>query len=416
MAGITTSEVRTNAWSLNDYYRQSLQFNDKNRRYIGGGELWMWGRNDVGQLGQENTTQYSSPVQVPGVWRTVWATGYNTYATKPDGSLWSWGRNHKGQLGHGDKTDISSPKQVAGSNNWVHVRATRENAMGIRDNGSIWAWGNNTYGQNLQGAGGLTHDMGANSYSPMPVMGSGYNDYDWSTKPNQVARQTTGGTWLKNDGSLWTWGDGQYGALGTGISTIYYSSPTQIPGDWTGATLANDGSMQAATKPDGTLWAWGRNYWGTLGQNQNQSDMGSSGGYSSAVQIPGTGWYYPVLSSFSLLCVKGDGTLWGLGANQGNGELGQNSLVNYSSPVQIPGTTWTGAISASYGSLMAKKSDGTLWGWGRNTNGQLGLNDVVNRSSPTQVPGSDWGENSWAGSFPSSQGAYAFAFGVIKPG
>ena len=414
MAGITTSEVRTNAWSLNDYYRQSLQFNDKNRRYIGGGELWMWGYNTYGGLGQGNTTKYSSPVQVPGVWRTVWATGNTTYATKPDGTLWAWGRNNDGQLGFADKTNYSSPKQVVGgSNNWAYVTGSRQHAYGVKYDGSLWAWGRNTYGALLIGAGGLTHDVNT-GYSPLPVIGSGYNDYDWSTVETEFARSTYGAAWMKNDGTLWSWGDGQYGVLGH-QSTKFISSPTQIPGDWRGSKIAADGSMMAAVKPDGTLWAWGRNHWGNLGQNT----AGDSAMRSSAVQIPGTNWYRPVVDSLSLFCVRGDGTLWCAGDN-GSGKLGQNlgdtPSAARSSMVQIPGTTWTGAISASYSTVLAKKSDGTLWAWGRNNNGQLGQNDTNSRSSPIQIPGTDWGDGGpWSGSFPSGQGAYGAARGVIKP-
>ena len=418
MAGITTSEVRTNAWSLNDYYRQSLQFNDKNRRYIGGGQLWMWGQNAYGNLGQGNTTKYSSPVQVPGVWRTVWATGNNTFATKPDGSLWSWGRNNDGQLGHGDKTDYSSPKQVMGGSgpgDWAYVTASRENAYGIKQNGSLWSWGRNTYSMLLQGAGGLTHDFGK-GYSPVPIIGTGYDDYDWSTVETEFCRQSYGATWMKNDGSLWTWGDGQYGALGIQNSNMQISSPTQIPGDWTGSKFGHGDQMQAAVKPDGTLWAWGRNHWGNLGQNT----AGNPTMRSSPVQVPGTNWYRPLCDSLSMFCVRGDGTLWCCGDN-GQGRLGQNMAdapgSARSSMVQIPGTTWTGSISASYGTIIAKKSDGTLWGWGRNTNGQLGLNTVVAHSSPIQI-GSDtnWGVNTWGGAFPGRMGSYGASVGVIKPG
>ena len=88
MAGISTSEVRTNAWSLNDYYRQSLQFNDKNRRYIGGGQLWRWGKNEYGQSGQGSTNNgYSSPVQVPGGWNSTITMGGNKLGTVVSGNV-----------------------------------------------------------------------------------------------------------------------------------------------------------------------------------------------------------------------------------------------------------------------------------------------------------------------------------------
>ena len=90
------------------------------------------------------------------------------------------------------------------------------------------------------------------------------------------------------------------------------------------------------------------------------------------------------------IATKTDGTLWTWGQNQ-YGKLGQNNTTNYSSPMQIPGTTWNG-ISMSNGQLGATKTDGTIWTWGNNVYGQLGQNDTVTRSSPVQIPGTDWNQ------------------------
>jgi alpha-tubulin suppressor-like RCC1 family protein len=76
------------------------------------------------------------------------------------------------------------------------------------------------------------------------------------------------------------------------------------------------------------------------------------------------------------LATKTDGTLWAWGGN-GNGQLGQNNTTQFSSPVQIPGTTWS-SISAGYYHSLATKTDGTLWSWGRNSYGQLGQNNTIN--------------------------------------
>ena len=157
----------------------------------------------------------------------------------------------------------------------------------------------------------------------------------------------------------------------------------------------------------GSIWiypihffSWGRNDQGQLGVNDTTQ-------YSSPVQVPGTTWAYATSGSYmtgdqNTAAIKTDGTLWMWGGNH-EGELGQNqqmspSNAGYSSPVQIPGTTWdqvhVGADSGSADAFIhATKTDGTLWTWGANDNGQLGLNQggsSGNRSSPTQVPGSGW--------------------------
>ena len=136
-----------------------------------------------------------------------------------------------------------------------------------------------------------------------------------------------------------------------------------------------------ASKTDGTLWAWGNNEQGQLGQN-NTDD------YSSPRQIPGTNWNLTTgggtRTGNVFSAVKTDGTLWVWGINE-YGSLGQNDLADRSSPVQIPGTTWAKVGSSRYGAA-AIKTDGTLWTWGHNTKGALGQNQMyISRSSPVQV-------------------------------
>ena len=201
----------------------------------------------------------------------------------------------------------------------------------------------------------------------------------------------------KTDGTLWCWGNGHWGKLGnnknqndSGFST---SSPAQIPGT-TWAVVAGNYNGGAATKTDGTFWIWGYNDYGQLGQNQGSGQLTY---ISSPVQVPGTTWgtttdtllQAPVVEG----SVKTDGTMWLWGRNT-NGELGQNNTTHYSSPVQIPGTSWKQINflgDSSNGAMLATKTDGTMWSWGRNELGNLGQNTVVTYSSPVQIPGTDWG-------------------------
>ena len=142
---------------------------------------------------------------------------------------------------------------------------------------------------------------------------------------------------------------------------------------------------------DGTLWMWGYNDFGLLGLN----DSHPGGMRSSPCQIPGTNWSELAGGVFGRVAYgrKEDGTLWGWGGNQ-YGRLGQNDTVTRSSPVQIPGTTWS-TIAEGGGIILAKKSDSTLWTWGPNSHGSLGQNQsypvLIGTSSPVQIPGI-WGE------------------------
>ena len=135
-------------------------------------------------------------------------------------------------------------------------------------------------------------------------------------------------------------------------------------------------------KTDGTLWGWGGDRFGQLGQNE------SNKWYSSPVQVgSGTDWSKVWGGEYGSAALKTNGTLWMTGRNQ-QGELGQNNNTSYSSPTQIPGT-WA-HLCQGQGNGVATKTDGTLWVWGYNDYGSLGLNNTSLYSSPTQIPGTNW--------------------------
>jgi len=182
---------------------------------------------------------------------------------------------------------------------------------------------------------------------------------------------------IKTDGTLWSWGGNGEGTSGVN-NTIEYSSPVQVPGT-TWSEIDSDAYSTIASKSDGTLWSWGR----------GPSGAGDNIRYSSPVQIPGTNWLRVHKSASTTFATKTDGTLWGWGGN-GSGVLGINSTAigSYSSPIQIPGTTWKNVWTGG-GSVFATKTDNTLWAWGTNTCGSLGVNSGTqpSYSSPTQIPG-----------------------------
>jgi alpha-tubulin suppressor-like RCC1 family protein len=114
---------------------------------------------------------------------------------------------------------------------------------------------------------------------------------------------------------------------------------------------------------------------------------------SSPIQIPGTQWCRALTGHNFSLALKTDNTLWAWGCNN-FGQLGNDqSISGFSSPIQIPGNQWC-KIANSFGGLNASsaaiKTDGTFWTWGHNTNGQLGDGTTIHRSSPVQVPGTQW--------------------------
>ena len=239
----------------------------------------------------------------------------------------------------------------------------------------LFAWGRGIYGQTLQQAE-LTLSSPVQVPSPA-AWKAGWSKGDLDDAYNSAA--------IKKDGTLWMWGNNGYGVMGVNTANnLRYSSPVQIPGTtWSSIVVSN--ALAVATKTDNTLWAWGYNETGALGQN-NEAEA------SSPVQIPGTTWSdITTNSGAEVLAIKTDGTLWAWGY-QAQGQLGQNQAdVKYSSPVQIPGTTWRDVVMSDAG-VFATKTDNTLWAWGSNSDGGLGLNQPTSAdaSSPIQIPGTNW--------------------------
>jgi len=339
--------------------------------------LWSWGNNQYGMLGHNNTTNYSSPVQVPGNnWDYVVGTRgtRSKLGSKTDGTLWAWGDNDKGLLGQSESgpAQRSSPTQIPGSTWSTVIGSTSTTSFAAtKTDGTLWAWGYNNVGQ-----------LGQNSrtdYSSPVQIGS---DTTWpKTNQDHLSNANNGAHAIKTDGTLWCWGENDKGVLGQN-SITYYSSPVQVPGT-TWAGVKGKRMSKFGVKTDGTLWVWGGNSAGQLGLNDRTD-------YSSPVQVPGTTWSTATSSSNygSSFGIKTDGTLWSWGQNY-YGMLGQNAgePARRSSPTQIPGTTWRSIAADWKAAVIATKTDGTIWGWGHNNVGQLGHNNTTNYSSPVQVPG-----------------------------
>ena len=341
-------------------------------------QLWVVGGNAAGNLGQNNLTQYSSPVQIPGS-NWLFANGTSnqgstgqTVAFKTDGTFWVWANNAYGTLGLNDRTYRSSPTQIPGE--WGTAVTVNESSMiAIKTDGTLWAIG----GRNNVGQLGLNDKTDRSS--PVQIPGTTW----WA---DDTRHTLTGGAYsfhtIKSDGTLWCWGRNYTGSLGLNQASTYQSSPCQIPGT-TWRSVSGTGNSRLATKTDNTLWAWGYNNDGALGHN-NQTN------YSSPKQVPGTTWSKHIAcDNKTSFAIRTDGTLWSWGDN-GDGLLGHSAPgpSHISSPIQLSGTTWA-TINSSTNVAVATKTDGTVWTWGANTYGSLAQNSINDGySSPVQV-GSD---------------------------
>ena len=303
------------------------------------GTLYSWGKNEYGQLGVNDIIQRSSPTQIPG---TTWAFASfsaNCLAVKTDGTLWGWGRNEYGQV-NDDKVKRSSPTQIGSGTDWKVTDTGMEggvsNVFAVKTDGTLWVWGRNE-------SGVLGQNNNIDRSSPVQIPGTNWSAVDAATSSRLMA--------VKTDGTLWACGKNEYGALGANLPhNSNYSSPAQIPGTTWTDQIGGFQDSQAAIKTDGTLWTWGKNNSGALGQNNGTSWVS----LSSPVQVPGTTWStVNGGDNGGYIATKTDGTIWTWGSNY-RGVLGQNSLTYYSSPVQIPGTSWA-AVYEGYGAVTALK-------------------------------------------------------------
>ena len=338
------------------------------------GTLWTVGRNNTaGALGDGTQVDKSSFVQtIAGGtnWKFSGCATDNGMGIKTDGTLWAWGLNDRGQVGDNTAVNKSSPVQtVAGGTNWKRAGGGTSNGIfaALKTDGTAWTWG-----EALEG--GLGDNSLVNKSSPVQISGGGTN---WK----QVLSGYRGGAALKTDGTVWCWGRGLEGQLGNNTATTLSSPVQTISGGTNWKFVAAGVFFNAAIKTDGTLWLWGINGFGSLGDNTIVAK-------SSPVQTVsgGTNWRFVAVGAENVAAVKTDGTLWCWGANAARG-LGDGTQVDKSSPVQTSsgGTNWLKSAKA-HANSSAIKTDKTLWVWGSQTTiPKLGVNDVLNYLTPVQV-------------------------------
>ena len=263
--------------------------NDQMGGITSSGELFVWGTNNSGNLGLNDKTQYSSPVQVPGTtWKELSFGSGTTIFRKTDGTIWSCGANSDGQLGQNNETGYSSPKQIGTQTNWTLVSTGTKQSWGLTNPGALYGWG-----ESVDGNLGF-NQSNAKYSSPKQLPGS------W--KSVSGSKSTSWG--VKTDGTLWGWGQGNVGQRGDN-NRNQSSSPKQVGTDTTWELVegprsasVNDDPCVMGVKTDGTLWTWGQGSGGSLGLNNppgtrsSPCQVGTSSKWTSNRDELGVGKYY----------------------------------------------------------------------------------------------------------------------------
>ncbi len=377
-------QIGTNEWSSISLIHNSLYVKAAIKT---DGTLWMWGDNSTGQLGQNDTINRSSPVQVSGSWNQVSVQFSHTAALDSTNIMYVWGNNAFGQLGTNDTINRSSPVLLASPFNttsWSFVGVGYSHTTALRSDAIVYSWGNN--------AGGQLGDNTTISKSNPVLLASGFATFSW----NQISVGALHTLARRNNNLLYSWGSNSSLQLGD-TSSINRSSPVQIgASSWIHVTAGRISSFGITVF--GALFAWGNNSSGELGLNDVTNR-------NSPVQIG-------ALTSFRLTGVQsaidnfGRAFIWGGSGSAAGSQSGllDTAVVN-SSPVQVGGfrypinkyyapqqlgtSSWL-QIASGLSFSVAIDANNRLFGWGLNSLGQLGDQTTINKSSPVQVISGSW--------------------------
>jgi alpha-tubulin suppressor-like RCC1 family protein len=294
----------------------------------------------------------------------------------PDGSLWAWGGARYELSGSFSKPCHSEvPLRVGADTDWRSIGAESTFTIAIKTDGSLWGWGQNQAGELAQ----LHISASEASFIPPTRIGT---DADWL----QIAAGGTHCLALKTDGSLWSWGDNQCGQVGDG-TTKTRSAVTRIGSDHDWKAIAVGDYNSYALKDNGTLWGWGASV-----------SSSSAGPYSFAVKIgpdtfprqidPGTNWASISAKEYGLLALKSDGTLWVRSGPSAHSLAPAYGGSDNDSLAQIGTDANWAEVHAGQRFFYARKQDGSWWVCGNNYNGEIGLiprngHDIA---APTRLP------------------------------
>lgn len=343
------------------------------------GTVWAWGANG-GELGTGSLSpsQSSVPVRVLNLDDVVALSG--SFALKSDGTAWTWGGNGDGELGNG--TDgyqgfqysvVAAPVQVHNLTGMTAIAAGGATRYALKSDGAVWAWGSNS-----ADALGVGVEAATLPRVDLPTQVVGLPQI------TAIAAGQHAGYALAADGSVWAWGINESGELGNGTdgtadpSAATRSTPGRVVGLNGIVALAAGAATAYALASDGTVWTWGDTVSGvqhTPVKVLNLSDVtaiSAGGGGGAIYPTYGTGY-----------ALRSDGTVWAWGANNndllGDGTAWSATVADeYSSdPVQVVGLSNVVAVAGGASDSYALSADGTIWSWGSALYGALGTGTVT---------------------------------------
>ncbi|GAB2858529.1 hypothetical protein GCM10027176_71280 [Actinoallomurus bryophytorum] len=352
-----------------------------------------WGDNSNGQIGGEDGAYARSPVPVKGLEgvKKIDAGSGHVVALLTDGTAYAWGRNAFGQIGDGTTENQARPSRVK-LDGIRDVAAGGGQTLFLMEDGTVWGSGAGFFGV-----------LGATNPGLRPVPAK----IDGLSEVRVLATGGGQGLAVLEDGSAWSWGRDDFGQLGDGdltgkrpgAETQHHAgrayparlAPAVIPGLESGVrSVVGGGGHSVAVLDDGTVYAWGCNDRGQLGD-------GTWTHRSSPVKVAGLSGVLEVAAAYHhMVALLEDGTVRSWGIND-RGQLGDGTNTHRSLPVEVKGLDRIIAVVAAggggeanpgdYGHSLALREDGTVWTWGCNDHGELGDGTTNDHLVPEQVEG-----------------------------
>jgi alpha-tubulin suppressor-like RCC1 family protein len=312
---------------------------------------------------------------------SISAGDYSSYMVK-DGYVYSWGRNREGQLGDGTFTDRTTPAVVSIPSYISSVSSGEAHVLALDVTGEVFSWGKNYYGElgNNNGGYGTEQNSPVQVLTEDPISPGSYINLD------DIVQVAAGGSFsmaLNSSGSVYVWGQNNYGQLGTG-NTTNLGVATKLASFTNVAFIAAGEYHAIAVKKDGSVYSWGLNSSGQLG-NTNTRNVSSPALVSTL-----SGYFIKKVDCGNAhsIAVDSKGNVWTWG-NNSNGQLGDGLLVNKATPFKISSASFNDIVDVNAGQYFsgALKSDGTYYSWGLNSNGELGFNSTPDTvvKTPTSI-------------------------------
>ncbi len=352
------------------------------------GSVVAWGLNASGQLGNETFDRMpdgSPPEQIMALGQSVdqLAAGRAFSMALIDGSVWTWGFNRDGQLGDGTTVKQATPVQVMTEGRVAQIAPGSNYALVLQEDGSVWGWG---WNESMALGPHTVHRTGEGirRIHPLP--------FQLLPVQSGMVKLVAGRKFalaLQADGSVWGWGQNDFAQLGDGVGGAAGKQwpPVQLHARVFGGGAVTDLALGAAhvmaLQADGSVWTWGHNYQGQLGHSPALQVQPAP----MRVLAPGSGAVAIAAGFQHSMVLKADGSVWAWGRNNG-GQLGDGTTDDKPAPVRVmaPGSGVV-AIAAAGSHSLALKADGSIWEWGDRMKGQP-HHDATGHAKrvPTEVP------------------------------